>query len=96
MLYYLLQPFGVLMVLYGLASCFFGYEIYKAFIRVTGFFIGVIISLVLAVFLRTGTEISIILALFFGVLGAILAVPLNSPLHPSNENLHGVFIKKPT
>jgi hypothetical protein len=90
--YQFLQPLGIFMLLIGLASCFFGYEIYKAFIRVTGFFIGAAIGLVLALLLRSGTEISIILALVFGVLGAVLAVPLNFLLLFLEGGINGAII----
>ena len=76
LIYQYLQPLGFFLLLIGLALCFFGFELYKAYIRITGFFIGAAIGLILAIFFRGGLETSLILALVFGVLGVIFAIPL--------------------
>ncbi len=72
-----LQCLGVFLFIGGVLSCFFGFSLFKISLQITGFFIGAILGLGLAAIVQADVLVAVIMALVFGVLGAILAVPLH-------------------
>jgi hypothetical protein len=87
-----IQPIAISILIIGLASCFFGYEINRTFIRVTGLLIGAAIGLILPILFQGDIEVSLILALFFGILGAIFSIPFHVLFIFLEGGINGAFV----
>lgn len=74
-----LEIIGALFLIAGCMDCFLGYQLFKFFIKIRGFFVGAVIGFFTGIILGAiGGEdaafvISIISAIIFGILGAVLA-----------------------
>lgn len=67
-------PLGILFILIGSVSCFYGYRVFKIMLGLSGFAVGVVIALLISLVSGAGQVETILIVLLFGAIGATLSV----------------------